>query len=715
MSKLQNNQPIPEINPMALAKSVWQDIYVNTGKDPTKCLYNVVELFIFKFLSDLKILKKPYNFDFLLELHKEGNTDDEILTHYAKNSRVKIRELFPAGKDGTTIINGTIFVDSEGNSVNSQASLFVNSLKKYQKFGELKKVTKDFKTKLFETFLKQSQDKKKLGQFFTPRKLVSAIVKMSNIENLPDGSKFCDPFCGVGGFLCEPLHYECRKNDFIPSNKKILPKINYYGFDKGTDDDEERTIILAKANMLIYIADIVEKNPSLCKKYAKQFNQIFTLITHTNLGTLERTTEKEEDKYDLILTNPPYITSGVSSLKKEIKNNNLQDYYSIKSNGVEGLAVQWIIKNLKHNGRAFIIVPDSMLLLDGNKNLRDFIVQQCYIDGIISIPKNAFFGTPKKTYILTVTKKEEGQDQEFDVFTYIVSNIGETLDVDRFDTSENDFDSAINLFKTQYATRQPVKTKDIKYKSISIKNLKKASSWRTEDFFSDKEKIALELNDGLTYISADVMSRELTKLQNLITINMEKINKLNGSNNSLDDIESYNLVSLGNEKLFEVDNGERIRKQDIQKAKGDIPVYSSSRFADDVLGHVSNDIKKIIPNAKSFEGNTLTINADGSVGKVIQRNVRFYANDILNVLKIKNTDIHQEYVLYELQNQIDKMRLDYTNKLYKKKLRTVKIRIPVTQDKKFDLQKQKDIAEHYTELYQIQNEINEQAERFLKN
>lgn len=101
--------------------------------------------------------------------------------------------------------------------------------------------------------------------------------------------------------------------------------------------------------------------------------------------------------------------------------------------------------------------------------------------------------------------------------------------------------------------------------------------------------------------------------------------------------------------------------------------------------------------------------------KVILRNVRFYANDILNVLKIKNSDIHQEYVLYELQNQIDKMRLDYTNKLYKKKLRTVKIRIPVTPDKKFDLQKQKDIAKHYTELHQIQNEINEQAERFLKN
>jgi hypothetical protein len=41
------------VDPTNLAKSVWQDIYVATGKEPEKCLYNVVEIFIFKFLSDL--------------------------------------------------------------------------------------------------------------------------------------------------------------------------------------------------------------------------------------------------------------------------------------------------------------------------------------------------------------------------------------------------------------------------------------------------------------------------------------------------------------------------------------------------------------------------------------------------------------------------------------------------------------------------------------
>ncbi len=78
----------------------------------------------------------------------------------------------------------------------SQATLFVNSLKKYDAFGTLKNIRKDFKTKLFETFLKESKEKNKLGQYLTPRKVVKAIVNMAGADKLPDGTKICDPFCG---------------------------------------------------------------------------------------------------------------------------------------------------------------------------------------------------------------------------------------------------------------------------------------------------------------------------------------------------------------------------------------------------------------------------------------------------------------------------------------------------------------------------------------
>ncbi len=45
-----------KLDPFILAEAIWQTIYVNTGKDATKSLYNVVELFLFKFLSDIDVL-----------------------------------------------------------------------------------------------------------------------------------------------------------------------------------------------------------------------------------------------------------------------------------------------------------------------------------------------------------------------------------------------------------------------------------------------------------------------------------------------------------------------------------------------------------------------------------------------------------------------------------------------------------------------------------
>ena len=46
------------LDPSQLAKTMWQKIWINTGKEPEKCLYNVVELLVFKFLSDLVTISK---------------------------------------------------------------------------------------------------------------------------------------------------------------------------------------------------------------------------------------------------------------------------------------------------------------------------------------------------------------------------------------------------------------------------------------------------------------------------------------------------------------------------------------------------------------------------------------------------------------------------------------------------------------------------------
>ena len=75
--------------------------------------------------------------------------------------------------------------------------------------------------------------------------------------------------------------------------------------------------------------------------------------------------------------------------------------------GVEGLFMEWIIKALKPGGKAFIVIPDGIFKSSNDKNLRQYLLDECYVDGIISLPIKTFFTTPKKTYVLAITQKNK--------------------------------------------------------------------------------------------------------------------------------------------------------------------------------------------------------------------------------------------------------------------------------------------------------------------
>jgi hypothetical protein len=64
------------------------------------------------------------------------DSENDILKHYANTIRPKIKkELFPAdSEDGTTIMNGTIFVNEKDEPVIEYASLFKKSIERYEDF-----------------------------------------------------------------------------------------------------------------------------------------------------------------------------------------------------------------------------------------------------------------------------------------------------------------------------------------------------------------------------------------------------------------------------------------------------------------------------------------------------------------------------------------------------------------------------------------------------
>lgn len=497
------------VDPLPLAEKVWQDLWAVSGATPENCLYTFVEIFIFKYLSDLGVLRGMYSFYDLLGKYA-GNNDNEVLEYYASVIRVKIKELFPGNpKDKTTIINGTIFVSKDDKAVSGYATVFKRILNRFNDFGTLENIDYDFKSKLFETFLKESISKKNWGQYFTPLKVVRSIVNMVDIV---PGMEICDPACGVGKFLLEPILHELHRY-YTVEDGELKPQISLCGFDKGFDKDEQKTIILAKANMLIYMSGMIKEHPDMTQKFAQLFNDTFLLQTNSILGTLAKPIK---DKFDLILTNPPYVMSGSSNLKEEIsKQQELKDYFAISAMGIEGLFMEWIVRALKPNGKAFVVVPDGIMNRSNDKKLRNFILDNCYVDAVISLPLNTFFTTNKKTYILALTKKTPVnvggvatlERQTNPVFTYFCSEIGETRDVYRFDIEQNDLETASDLFNMFKGAKTKFKTSDKRCKVVPIDDFYNGSHWSVDRWWTREEKIELGIEeeekaiDLTTYIS----------------------------------------------------------------------------------------------------------------------------------------------------------------------------------------------------------------------
>ena len=494
------------LNPTDLAIKIHQKLWITKNVSPSTALYTFVEFFLFKYLSDLGVLTGMYSFEYLRSLYEDNNEIDVLNTYLSDNgARAKMKALFPEGVDGTGIINGNIFHEDDGDAKIFRAIL--EAFKTYETDnGKCINISKDFKSQLFESFLKQDQDSKNMGQFFTPLKIVDNMVRMVDIR---PGMKICDPACGVGKFLLEAVGD--RISEFYSYNsrtKEFKTEISLTGYDKYSEDNGDKTIILAKANTLIYFSKMISDNSSteFTKKITSDLLNKSFILKHSTLGTLECI---EENQYDLILANPPYVVNGSAEMRK------LSSDYKWGGLGLEAMFLEWIIRSTKQGGLINIVIPDGILSNINNQTLKTKLVEQCYIKSIISLPAKAFFNTTKKTYILTLEKKIKNNDgtyplQKRAVFSYLCSSIGETLDVYRFDTPDNnDLKDAVdnyNLWRnTEPKIIEEIITKRAKgrFKSIPISDFDPSKSWIIENWWTEDEQVALGLKKEIIKQSID--------------------------------------------------------------------------------------------------------------------------------------------------------------------------------------------------------------------
>lgn len=603
-----------KLNPNNLAKNVWQSIWLASGENPDLCLSTFVEIFIFRYLSDLKILDKnedgvPVGFDSV-----KNSGKDVCLKYYFNNVRGHIKALFPESeKDNTSIINGFI-LDAR---IKEHNHLFFNILTSFSSFltnekGEeikLVNIDPEFKSRLYEDFLKRSISQKNWGQYFTPRNVVKAIIEVSGIEKLGTDAVVGDPACGVGGFLLEPLLTKIT-NAFSVKDGNLQSSLSFRG-----EDRDPKVIIMAKANMIIYLSEVLRDNPTLTKNFATTINEVFKSFHTSILGSLSTT---KTDVYDLVMTNPPYVTKGIVNYKEAIKNDGkLKDYYYVNGMGVECFFIEKIVNELKPNGQGFIVIPDGLLNRVNDHKIREFIKKHCIIDGIISLPIGTFYSTQKKTYILAITKKESKDTHQTDkVFGYVVTTIGESLDVYRTPINDNDLKDFVRQFKYFKLDKNLFEPLTINCKTFDIDKFDPKTNWCIDRFWDKQSKIDLGIEEEINIVDIDEYHNQVSRVTNEIQVLNKSLGNIDKAIASLNpETKPFSLSDL-----FYIKQGDAyytLKRIKENAWEGNIPVYSSNTKNDGILAHI---LKDQIKAKDKFYDYSLTWAIDGMAGQLFLRN-----------------------------------------------------------------------------------------------
>lgn len=209
---------------------------------------------------------------------------------------------------------------------------------------------------IYETILKSLQSAGNAGEFYTPRAVTDFMVQMINPKL---GESVADFACGTGGFLTSTLKH-------LESQKKTAEDIDKYNNTVYGIEKKPMPYLLCITNMLIHDVD----EPK---------------IYHMN--SLEKNVRdyKEEDKFDVILMNPPYGGSE----KEAVKNNFPAD---LRSSETADLFMNVIMYRLKKNGRCAVIIPDGFLFGTDNAKLsiKTKLFNEFNLHTMIRLPHSVF-------------------------------------------------------------------------------------------------------------------------------------------------------------------------------------------------------------------------------------------------------------------------------------------------------------------------------------
>ena len=346
-------------------------------------------------------------------------------------------------------------------------------------------MTADIKGTIYEGLLqKNAEDTKSgAGQYFTPRPLIKAMVTV--MRPVPKQT-ICDPACGTGGFFLAAHDYisENYSSTMTREQKEFLRFNTFAG------------------------TDIVDNVVRLCVMNLYLHGIGGTESPITTADSLSRDTS---DRYDMVLTNPPFGNrSSITIATDGGKRNNTSltyerdDFWATTSNKQFNF-LQHIKTILKTDGRAAVVLPDNVLFERGTgETIRQQLLKQFDVHTLLRLPTGIFYAQGVKANVLFFDKKparEEPWTQKLWIYDLRTNK--------RFTLKTNPLsDSDLQDFITVYnPDNRDARVETDQFRAYTYNELIEREHVNLDIFWQKEDS----LEDAADLPTPDVLAAEITK------------------------------------------------------------------------------------------------------------------------------------------------------------------------------------------------------------
>lgn len=209
------------------------------------------------------------------------------------------------------------------------------------------------------------------GEFFTPQTVSKLLVKIS-VDGKDKINNAYDPTCGSGSLL-------------LQMKKQFKETINFYGQELNPTNYN-----LARMNMFLH-------------------NIEYDKFSIKRGDTLLNPAHNEEKPFDVIVSNPPYSTKWIGDGDPTlIHDERFAPAGKLAPKSYADFAfIMHSLNYLSSKGRASIVCFPGIFYRKGAEaHIRKYLIDNNFIEAIIQLPDNLFFGTSIATCILVLSKNK---------------------------------------------------------------------------------------------------------------------------------------------------------------------------------------------------------------------------------------------------------------------------------------------------------------------